>query len=83
MLLMHMVCILTHFWLAYLSFWAISRNIDTETPQTGKYHYCPTVITVDSNDITAQVSGEQKHYFHLWGFLKLQTLPRSPSSRTS
>jgi hypothetical protein len=22
---------------------------------------------VDSNDITALVSGEQKHYFHLWG----------------
>jgi hypothetical protein len=22
---------------------------------------------VDSNDITAQVSGEQKQYFHLWG----------------
>jgi hypothetical protein len=25
---------------------------------------------VDSNDITALVSGEQKHYFHLWGLQK-------------
>jgi hypothetical protein len=29
-----------------------------------------TVITVESNDITAQVSGEQKHHFHLWGLQK-------------
>jgi hypothetical protein len=25
---------------------------------------------VDSNDITVLVSGEQKHYFHLWGLQK-------------
>jgi hypothetical protein len=30
-------------------------------------HYCLTDLTVDSNDITVLVSGEQKHYFHLWG----------------
>jgi hypothetical protein len=29
-----------------------------------------TAITVDSSDITAQVSREQKHYFHLWGLQK-------------
>jgi hypothetical protein len=27
-------------------------------------HYCLTDLTVDSNDITVLVSGEQKHYFH-------------------
>jgi hypothetical protein len=25
-----------------------------------------TVLTVDSNDSTVLVSGEQKHYFHMW-----------------
>jgi hypothetical protein len=30
-----------------------------------KIHYCLTDLSVDSNDITALVSGEQKHYFHL------------------
>jgi hypothetical protein len=30
-------------------------------------HYC---LTMESNDITALVSGEQKHYFHLWGLQK-------------
>jgi hypothetical protein len=34
------------------------------------YHYCLTDLSVDSNDITALVSGEQKHYFHLWGLQK-------------
>jgi hypothetical protein len=29
-----------------------------------------TDLTVDSNDITVLVSGEQKHYFHLWGLQK-------------
>jgi hypothetical protein len=33
----------------------------------GNFNYCLTVTIVDSNDIIAQVSGEQKHYFHLWG----------------
>jgi hypothetical protein len=33
-------------------------------------HYCLTDLSVDSNDITALVSGEQKHYFHLWGLQK-------------
>jgi hypothetical protein len=33
-------------------------------------HYCLTDLTVDSNDITVLVSGEQKHYFHLWGLQK-------------
>jgi hypothetical protein len=32
--------------------------------------YCLTDLSVDSNDITALVSGEQKHYFHLWGLQK-------------
>jgi hypothetical protein len=27
----------------------------------------PDRYSVDSNDITVLVSGEQKHYFHLWG----------------
>jgi hypothetical protein len=36
----------------------------------GKKHYCLTDLSVDSNDITALVSGEQKHYFHLWGLQK-------------
>jgi hypothetical protein len=31
-----------------------------------KIHYCLTAITVDSNDITALVLGEQKHYFHFF-----------------
>jgi hypothetical protein len=35
-----------------------------------KIHYCLTDLSVDSNDITALVSGEQKHYFHLWGLQK-------------
>jgi hypothetical protein len=35
-----------------------------------KMHYCLTDLSVDSNDITALVSGEQKHYFHLWGLQK-------------
>jgi hypothetical protein len=35
-----------------------------------KTHYCLTDLSVDSNDITALVSGEQKHYFHLWGLQK-------------
>jgi hypothetical protein len=34
------------------------------------FHYCLTDLSVDSNDITALVSGEQKHYFHLWGLQK-------------
>jgi hypothetical protein len=34
------------------------------------YHYWLTDLSVDSNDITALVSGEQKHYFHLWGLQK-------------
>jgi hypothetical protein len=29
-----------------------------------------TDLTVDSNDITVLVSGEQTHYFHLWGLQK-------------
>jgi hypothetical protein len=29
-----------------------------------------TVKTVDSNDITVLFSGEQKHYFYLWGLQK-------------
>jgi hypothetical protein len=29
-----------------------------------------TDLTVDSNDITVLVSGEQKHYFHLWRLQK-------------
>jgi hypothetical protein len=33
-----------------------------ETATNKNYYYCLTVI-----DITAQVSGEQKCYFHLWG----------------
>jgi hypothetical protein len=33
-------------------------------------HYCLTDLSVDSNDITVLVSGEQKHYFHLWGLQK-------------
>jgi hypothetical protein len=33
-------------------------------------HYCLTDLSVDSNDITVLVSGEQKHYFHLWGLHK-------------
>jgi hypothetical protein len=37
---------------------------------TGITHYCLTDLTVDSNDITVLVSGEQKHYFHLWGLQK-------------
>jgi hypothetical protein len=35
-----------------------------------KNHYCHTDLTVDSNDITMLVSGEQKHYFHLWELQK-------------
>jgi hypothetical protein len=31
---------------------------------------CLTDLTVDSNDITVLFSGEQKHYFHLWGLQK-------------
>jgi hypothetical protein len=34
------------------------------------FHYCLTDLSVDSNDITALVLGEQKHYFHLWGLQK-------------
>jgi hypothetical protein len=38
------------------------------------FHYCLTDLTepwsVDSNDITVLVSGEQKHYCHLWGLQK-------------
>jgi hypothetical protein len=37
---------------------------------SNKNHYCLTDLTVDSNDITVLVSGEQKHYFHLWGLQK-------------
>jgi hypothetical protein len=33
-------------------------------------HYCLTDLTVDSNDITVLVSGEQKHYFHVCGLQK-------------
>jgi hypothetical protein len=33
-------------------------------------HYCLTDLSVDSNDITALVSGDQKHYFHMWGLQK-------------
>jgi glucan phosphoethanolaminetransferase (alkaline phosphatase superfamily) len=33
-------------------------------------HYCLTDLSVESNDITALVSLEQKHYFHLWGLQK-------------
>jgi hypothetical protein len=33
-------------------------------------HYCHTDLTVYSYDITVLVSGEQKHYFHLWGLQK-------------
>jgi hypothetical protein len=36
----------------------------------GNTHYCLTDLSVDSNDITALVSGEQKRYFHLWGLQK-------------
>jgi hypothetical protein len=28
------------------------------------------LFTVDSNDITVLVSGEQNHYFHMWGLQK-------------
>jgi hypothetical protein len=38
--------------------------------ENSKPHYCLTDLSVDSNDITALVSGEQKHYFHLWGLQK-------------
>jgi hypothetical protein len=37
---------------------------------TRSYHYCLTDLSVDNNDITVLVSGEQKHYFHLWGLQK-------------
>jgi hypothetical protein len=48
------------------------NNHDTEYSSchgapTNNKHYCLTDLSVDSNDITALVSGEQKHYFHLWG----------------
>jgi hypothetical protein len=37
----------------------------------GFIHYCLTDLSVDSTvDSTALVSGEQKHYFHLWGLQK-------------
>jgi hypothetical protein len=35
------------------------------SPPGCNFHYCLTDLSVDSNDITALVSGEQKHYFHL------------------
>jgi hypothetical protein len=38
---------------------------DKVAVEQGLNHYCHTDIAVDSNDITAQVSGEQEHYFHL------------------
>jgi hypothetical protein len=38
-----------------------------------------TAITVDSSDITAQVSREQKHYFHLWGLQKTRDFFRYPT----
>jgi hypothetical protein len=44
--------------------WGASRNFK------GLYHYRLTDLSVDSNDITALVSGEQKHYFHFWGLQK-------------
>jgi hypothetical protein len=41
-----------------------------DIPFKEKRHYCLTDLSVDSNDITALVSGQQKHYFHLWGLQK-------------
>jgi hypothetical protein len=41
-----------------------------EMRKIGKEHYSLTDLSVDCNDITALVSGEQKHYFHLWGLQK-------------
>jgi hypothetical protein len=38
--------------------------------EVSNLHYCLTDLSVDSNDITALVSGEQRHYFHLWGLQK-------------
>jgi hypothetical protein len=46
-----------------------SGRIATILPSENR-HYCLTDLSVDSNDITALVSGEQKHYFNLWGLQK-------------
>jgi hypothetical protein len=40
------------------------------SPAGCNFHYSLTDLSVDCNDITALVSGEQKHYFHLWGLQK-------------
>jgi hypothetical protein len=48
-----------------------ARNQQNSVLGKPKYtHYCLTDLSVDSNDITVLVSGEQKHYFHLWGLQK-------------
>jgi hypothetical protein len=51
---------------AYMQF----AVIYTSFAVMGYNHYCLTDLSVDSNDITVLVSGEQKHYFHLWGLQK-------------
>jgi hypothetical protein len=33
----------------------------------------PSIPSTHPNDITVLVSGEQKHYFHLWGLQKAKT----------
>jgi hypothetical protein len=43
----------------------VNSNQVTEKSVDNK-HYCLTDLSVDSNYITVLVSGEQKHYFHLW-----------------
>jgi hypothetical protein len=47
-----------------------SKYSNSTKKMNGNRHYCLTDLSVDSNDITALVSGEQKHYFHLWGLQK-------------
>jgi hypothetical protein len=44
----------------------------TESEKTSHFSGVVKCLTVhvDSHDITAQVSGEQKHYFHLLGLQK-------------
>jgi hypothetical protein len=57
----------------YYCTWILFRDYYYPPHLFGDYyctHYCLTDLSVDSNDITALVSGEQKHYFYLWGLQK-------------
>jgi hypothetical protein len=40
------------------------NNSIRDSDYSSNDHYCLTDLSVDSNDITVLLSGEQKHYFH-------------------